>query len=308
VEGGSLQVYQYIAGLFEQANVTVFAHEVGHTTLGLEDLYQMDGTITNTTGYLDGSNWYPPPPENYSLMDTYPWDRINHLDPWAKIHLGFVMPGVVTHDGTYTLYDAEAVRNFSLQATQPEALIVYDPLRADPYQEYFILENRNQATLSDRGLAVWLIDENEIIPGGGHNLRRAIRLIRRNGFWAQMNASLWDGLNAADGYDLTATSTPRNTNWTDGSPSYVEIYDISPAGPAMTFKVRMPPIFVDRSHTGTENGSQANPFNTVPEGIAAIPEPPRTIRIAGGSYPGSLVINTPSTLMGWRNGDAVIGQ
>lgn len=302
VEGGQLQVYQYIAGLLEQANVSVFAHEVGHSTLGLEDLYRIAGSTISPDGYLYGSIWYPPPPDVYSLMATYPRDRITHLDPWAKIHLGFVRPWVVTHDGTYTLHDAETVRNFSLQATQPEALIVYDPLRTDPYTEYFILENRNQATLNDQGLAVWLINENET------TLRKAIRLIRRDGYWASLGSALWDGGNATDGYDLTATSTPRNTNWTDGSSSYVEIYDISPAGPAMTFKVRMPPIFVDRLNTGFENGSQANPFNTVPEGISAIPEPPRTIRIAGGSYAEPLVINTPCTLMGWRNGSVIIGQ
>jgi M6 family metalloprotease-like protein len=308
VEGGGLKVYQHVAGLAEQANVTVFAHEVGHSVLGLEDLYQISGSVNTTTGYTVGTDWYPPPPDRYSLMSNYPWDRINHLDPWAKIHLGFVRPEVASHDGTYTLHDAETVRTFSVQATQPEALIIYDPLRADPFQEYFILENRNQANLEDQGLAVWLIDENEIIPGGASNLRRAIRFIRRDGPWAPLNTTLWDGASAADGYDLTATSTPRNTNWADGSASYVEIYGISAAGPLMTFEVRMPPIFVDRSHTGTEDGSRTHPFNTIPEGISAIPEPPRTIRIAGGSYPGSLVIDSPCSLMGWRNGDAVIGQ
>ncbi len=310
VEGGQLQVYQHMAGLLEQANVSVFAHEVGHSTLGLEDLYRITPSVITGDGYLDSRTWtwYPPPPEVYSLMSTYPRDRITHLDPWAKIHLGFVRPSIVTHDGTYTLHDAETVRNFSLQATQPEALIVYDPLRADLYKEYFILENRNQATLNDQGLAVWLINENKIISGNENNLRKAIRLIRRDGHWAPANSALWDGGNATDGYDLTASSTPRNTNWTDGSSSYVEIYDISPAGPTITFKVRMPPIFVDRSNMSLENGSQANPFNTVPEGISAIPEAPRTIRIAGGSYPEQFDINTPCTLKGWRNGSAIIGQ
>jgi M6 family metalloprotease-like protein len=308
VEGGTLQVYQHVAALAEQANVSVFAHEVGHSVLGLEDLYQISGSVNDATGYTVGTDWYPPPPERYSLMSGYPWDRINHLDPWAKIHLGFVRPQVASHDGTYTLHDAETVRSFAIQASQPEALMIYDPLRANPFQEYFILENRGQANLEDQGLAVWLIDENEIIPGGANNLRRALRLLRRDGPWAALNTALWDGATAAEGYDLTATSTPRNTNWTDGSPSYVEIYDISPAGPAMTFKVRMPPIFVDRSHAGPEDGSRDKPFNTISEGISAIPEPPRTLRIAGGSYAGGLLLDSPCSLMGWRDGDAVIGE
>jgi hypothetical protein len=77
----------------------------------------------------------------------------------------------------------------------------------------------------------------------------------------------------------------------------------------MTFKVTMPPLFIDQAHTtGSENGSQANPFDTVGEGVSAVPEPPRTIKIAGGSYPETVVISTPCTLRGWRNGNAFIGQ
>jgi hypothetical protein len=251
----------------------------------------------------DPSLWFPPAPGHYSLMDGYWVDYVTHLDPWAKIHLGFVKPLVVTHDGIYTLHDAETDRNFSTQGTQPEAIVIYDPLRADPYREYFILENRNEALIDDQGLAIWLIDETT------NDWRKAIRLIRRGGHWVDMIDAMWNGVDDANGYDFTATSTPRNTNWTDGTKSYVEIYDISQAGPAMTFKVRMPPIFVDWDNDPlVEIGSQDFPFDEVDEAIAAIPEAPRTIRIAGGSYPKQLVINTACTLKGWRNGNAVIGQ
>ena len=30
-------------------------------------------------------------------------------------------------------------------------------------------------------------------------------------------------------------------------------------------------VWVDLAHTGTEDGSFENPFNTVPEGVAAVP-------------------------------------
>jgi M6 family metalloprotease-like protein len=255
-------------------------------------------------GYAnDKSNWYPPHPGNFSLMALYWVDYVPHLDPWAKIHLGLVKPVVVTRDGTYSLHAAETVRNFSAQSNQPEALIIYDPLRTDPYNEYFILENRDQGLLNDQGVAVWLINENT------NNRRKVVRLIRRGGHFATDGQALWDGVNNMDGYDLTATSIPRNTSWTDGSSSYIEVYDISQAGSSMTFKVTMPPLFVDQAHTtGSENGSQANPFDTVGEGVSAVPEPPRTIKIAGGSYPETVVISTPCTLRGWRNGNAFIGQ
>lgn len=312
IDSASVEVYQQVTALIEQADVGVAAHEVAHQLLGHGDLYEIVGSPHVADGYMNNNTWYPPPPLKYSIMDKYDPDMVPHLDPWAKIHHGFVKPLVVTHDGTYTLYDAETERKFSAQSSQPEALIIYDPLKQNPYREYFILENRNDPDLDDQGLAVWLINEDSNNWPLGLKFRQVVRFIRREGHWPTLwfadSLSLWNGINEIHGYDLTATSTPRNTSWTDGTRSFIEITDISPAGPAMTFKVTMPPIFVDQSNSGAENGSQNNPFNTILEGINAIPESPRTLRIAGGVYPENLVITTPSTLKGWRNGNAIIGQ
>lgn len=313
----NIRTHQFLPGVREMVRVSVVMHELGHTVFGHGDLYIPTGCTAfqwTADGYVCNGpdDWYPPTPGVFSTMDSYPDSDlpntgfVTHFDPWAKIHLGFVKPLVVTHDGTYTLFDAETERSFSTQGTQPEAIIIYDPLREDPYKEYFIIENRSINNLPpasrDTGLAVWLIDENET------NWRRAVRLIERNGYNVNDDVALWDGVDDEQGYDLTATSTPRNTNWTDNQHSYVEIYNISPAGPVMTFKVVMPPIFVDQSSAGSENGSQSTPFHTIAEGIGAVPEHPRTIRIAGGSYAETLIVDTPITLRGWRNGSAVIGE
>lgn len=315
-ENSDVEVYQQVAGLVEQADVGVTAHEIAHQMLGHGDLYEnghgKPSHVHVADGYEYNNIWYPPPPLKYSIMDKSDPEMIPHLDPWAKIHHGFVKPRVVTHDGTYTLYDAETERNFAGQSSQPEALIIYDPLKQNPYREYFILENRNDPELDDQGLAVWLINETSNNWPLDLKFRQVVRFIRREGHWPTLwfadSLSLWNGINEIHGYDLTATSTPRNTNWTDGSRSYIEVTDISPAGSAMTFKVTMPPIFVDKANSGSENGSQNKPFNTVLEGINAIPESPRTVRIAGGSYLENLILTTPLTLKGWRNGNAIIGQ
>ncbi len=306
-------IYQHIAGVGEMSHEGVVAHEIGHSTLGMGDLYPISSDACSPyvqvqDGYTCSGDWYPPSPEDFSIMASYFFDFVPHIDPWGKIHLGFIKPLVITHDGTYTLYDAETVRNFSTQDTQPEAAIIYDPLRTNPYREYFILENRNQPLLVDRGLAFWLINEESQNWPSGLNFRKVVRLIRRGGHWAGMNQALWDGINQTDGYDITTTSTPRNTNWTDGTPSYIEIYDISQSGSSMTFKVEIPPIFVDWTNSGTENGTQANPYNTILEAINAIPIPPRTIRISGGTYPETIIINKPCTLKSWKNGSVIIGQ
>jgi len=302
-----VQVYQHVAGVGEIAHVEVVAHEVAHSSFGLGDLYSIDPAAcspytTVADGYYCGTTWYPPSPGVYSLMDSYWEDFIMHLDPWAKLHLGFLKPLVVTHDGTYTLYDAETDRSFSTQTSQPEALIIYDPFHVEPYKEYFVVENRNLPGLADHGLAVWLIDE--YTP----DLRKRIRLIRRGGHWAQDADSLWDGVDEAQGYDWTASSAPRDSSWTDGTPSYVELNDVSVAGAAVTVHVRMPPIFVDWVSPWQPTGSQTLPYQRVSNAIAAIPTPPRTIRIAGGSYPDPITISTPCTLMGWRNGNPVLGR
>jgi hypothetical protein len=280
----------------------------GYRAVGPFTLYVRGGG--GSCSYPNDDLWFPQAVEIYSDMGNVPNEYFPDIGPWVKLHLGWIKPLVVTHDGTYTLSDAETVRSFSQQTSQPEALIVYDPLRPDAYKEYFLLENRNietlpdvvPATIMDRGMAVWLINEYQTVG------RRIEWLIRRGGHRAADSAALWDGINDADGYDLTTISNPRNTNWTNDSPSYIEIYDISAADPVMTFKVRMPPIFVDQGNGDYENGWLDNPFNTINEGLAAIPEHPRTLKIAGGSYPETMTINAPCTLMGWRNGNAVIGQ
>jgi M6 family metalloprotease-like protein len=253
-------------------------------------------------------NWFPSPPERFSLMADYPITTVTHPDPWARIHLGFVKPKIITHDGRYSLYDAETTRAFSVQDSQPQAFIIHDPLRQNPLREYFILENRNSSFMPDRGLAIWLINENGEDWPTGLNLRKVVRLLRRGGYWSDEGNALWDGSNPGDGYDFNTYSSPVNSNWTDYSFSFVEVSNISPAGPVMTMDITMPPLFVDRYFGGIERGTQSNPFNTVAEAISAIPEPPRTVRIAGGNYPGSHTISTPCTLKGWKNGNAHLGK
>jgi M6 family metalloprotease-like protein len=306
VDNGAVSVHQHVAGVGEMTHVGVVAHEIAHGAFGLGDLYQIDQGACNpyvhtADGYTCSGVWYPPPPKEYSLMDSYWVDYVSHLDPWAKIHLGFVKPLVIDHDGTYSLYDAETERQFSTQQSFPEAAVICDPVRTPLYKDYFILENRNLTGLPDRGLAVWLIDENDT------NLRRMIRLMRRADPWAIMNQALWDGTTATEGYDLTADSVPRNTDWADGSDSHIEITDISAAGPAMSFTVRLTPIFVDIANSGTETGSEQNPFNTVGEAVSAIPVGPRTLQIAHGQYPESVTISTPCTLTAAPNATATIG-
>jgi len=259
-------------------------------------------------------HWYPAVPAFMSMMASgFNSDStVMALDPWSKIHLGLTKPKVILNDGTYTVFAEEPQRSFSQQDDEPEAYIIYDVQKAAPeaYQEYFIVEARNDPLLPDQGLGIWLINENwtEPYPGLTPNLRRVTRLIHRGGQNPSTSAFLWDG-NDGLYYDWTADSTPRNSAWSDGKPSFVEIVDVSGAGESMTFTVRIPPIFVDDSNiAGPHTGSQDTPFRFLEDGVDAITAPPRSIRIAGGNYSESLMIDTPCTIQHWKGGSANIGQ
>lgn len=281
----------------EAGTVQVLAHEFFHQVFGMADLY--------TCGLPTCSG-------RYSIMDNQN-TQVPHLDPWGKLHLGFITPWVAFEDGTYTLGDAEGMRSVDEQVAQPEALIVYDPRGVNAFNRYFILENRNliksDGTFVDAGLAIWRIDDDGV-SGADFTPRRDIRLLRRK-MSTNDSVALWDGEEQTY-YDLTPMSTPANTDWPDGSPSYIEIYDVSGPGTTMTVSIRLPGVFVDvNSSAQPEDGSQLFPHNMVADGVddAVSSGLQLTIHIAGGNYfEQDLLIDRPVTLMGWRNGAAVIGR
>ncbi len=252
-----------------------------------------------TCDYPHDSQWEPQLATVLSSMKssgTYS----PHMSPWANIHLGFTRPLIVTEDGTYTLHRAETVRSSTQQISQSEALVIYDSTLADPYKEYFILENRapllkDGSASIDEGLAIWQIHDEFATKVDS---RRTIRLVRPE-VWKDSNYALWDGAES-NCYDLTPWSMPKNTNWMAGSPSYIDILNISSAGSTMTVEIRLPGVFVDDANTGSEDGTQAHPWDTVSEGVDDVASSGRnqTIRIAPGAYPeDGLQISTPCMLV-----------
>jgi M6 family metalloprotease-like protein len=349
VDGGTQTLTQKIAMFAEQHGHSAIVHELGHSLLGIEDLYRPQTWSATPTGHFHvksdgtrvGLECPEPPPGWLSPMGSSHDDQhIVHFTPWTKIHAGFVKPQIVTHDGVYAIYDAETKRSFLEQESEPEALIIYDPLSSNPYEKYFILENRNSAWLNStdprigdrRGLAIWLIDERFISDVHSWVSHRVNRLISPCGYSRCAPAdTLWDD----SSYDLTASSTPRNSNWLDpqtarqesDTPSYIEVRDISTTGPAMNVTIRMPPIFVNATWTPAphgSHGSQGYPWMTIGDAIDSIPPDgylghdwhPRTIKVATGDYSepdlvqgdGKIVIDERVTLMGWGPGSAFLGK
>jgi hypothetical protein len=206
---------------------------------------------------------------------------------------------IVEEDGTYTIYPAETSRSIAQQDSFPEALIVHDPFRADPTNEYFVLEYRAvqymTGTMIDEGMAIWQIHDTFAEE---RDSRRSIRLIRPE-VWEDDTKALWDGTESHC-YDLTPFSSPRNTDWLDGTRSYIDILGISDTGSSMTVEIRLPGVFVDEAHVGTEHGTREYPYDTVAEGVSNVYYSGRkqTIRIAPGSYlEDGQTINVPCTLV-----------
>jgi M6 family metalloprotease-like protein len=211
--------------------LALIAHELGHSTLGLDDLYE-DSTI----GYLGNAG--------YSLMaqhqGTCPGTpgttclTAPHLDPWSKIKLGWLTPTVITSDGWYVLDAVE---------TSPTAAILYNPNHSS--REYFIVENRwpgssYEQGLPDQGLAIWHIDENYAGQDGWG--RQTIHLERAQGMApADAWASLWDGADPLGSYNFTPGSSPANSRWQDGSSSSIGVDCVGAAGSSINVFFDIPP-------------------------------------------------------------------
>ena len=141
----------------DQSPWVTSAHEMGHQIFRLLDLYADD---KGYTGVGAGS----------LMCDG--WSDGTHLDPWAKMKLGWLKPTVVTEDGWYDLADVE---------TAPQALILHDPSRGA--QDYFIVENRwpgqsHEDFRGKMGIAIWRVSERD---GSGDWARRTIDFI-----WAKI--------------------------------------------------------------------------------------------------------------------------
>lgn len=200
-------------------SMATIAHELGHQALKLGDLY--------AAGNYRGVS-------QYSLMCDQA--EGSHLDPWAKIKLGWIRPTVITQDGWYTLNNVERYA---------EAYILYNPNHGT--REYFIVENRWPGTsyekkLPDQGLAIWYIDES--YENQSDWARKTISLVWAGGTppIGHPGNALWDGSDSRTGYDLTPTSSPSNTRWNNGWSSQIAILSIPRSGPQVTVFFDVPSL------------------------------------------------------------------
>ncbi|MBU2669416.1 M6 family metalloprotease domain-containing protein [Actinoplanes bogorensis] len=120
--------------------------------------------------------------------------------------------------------------------------------RGNHPQEYFLIENRQQAgrdaALPDSGLAVWHIDESK--EGNEDeemtaDLHYEVSIEQADGSYAlERGCNLGDGGDLFDEGDTFADWTVPDSAWWDRGKSNLTIERISASGPAMTFTIGEP--------------------------------------------------------------------
>src|SRR3954447_2279326 len=212
------KIYGYLT-IPENAKLGVAAHELGHLLFGFPDLYDIDYTSEGI------GNW--------CLMAGGSWngggDTPAHPSAWCKAQQEWVDVENVSQDTTLTLADVKKNRTVHRLWTD-----------GGEGQEYFLLENRQQAgfdaELPGAGLLVWHVDESQ--QSNEDENHYLVALMQADG-----SRDLEQDLNRGDGGDpypgyldkrsFTAGSDPASTGYS-GQDSLVAVTDISDSGDTMT--------------------------------------------------------------------------
>lgn len=196
-------------------NLISIAHEMMHAGFGMgRDWYQfgIDGfDIMGAT--LAGSEFY------------------EGVNAWHAMHLGWIHPTVVLHDGYRTL------RSYTRTGA---ALLLYDPTKGR--QHYWLLENRtldrgsyDEDPAAMRGLNIWRIDETRYLDDAPE--ATPISRVRPCGV-----DGCPDGwyFSTFDGASLVYPERTASVPWNDGTPGTVAVRAIGAAGPMMLVYVDVP--------------------------------------------------------------------
>ncbi len=284
VPGQNVTVNGQLASLDHRASFMTIAHELSHS-LGTADLY--------------GSSCFN---SGVSLMTCTIFNvdndrRTYHLDPWHKMRLGWLRPRIFTlGEGGLTTVAASQI----ISANTP--VLLYDPARGA--SDYFLIEFRNNrlpngtdhdANLTDAstatpftdaasGMAVWHVNAGTVNHEGAP-------------------------MNQVGGSALWNVPTPL-LRWGDGSATGTRLNPVSVinGGREMVLEwFTLSEMWIDFAFNGAlENGSFANPFNTLTEGVAAAPRG-ATLKIKTGSTSTTISINKRLNLEA-VGGPVVIGR
>jgi immune inhibitor A len=218
---GGVKVYAYLT-IPENAKLGVSAHELGHLLFGFPDLYDIDYSSEGI------GNW--------CLMAGGSWngggDTPAHPSAWCKAQQGWVDVVQVSSDTDLQLPDVKTTKQVHRLWTDGTV-----------GQEYFLLENRQQAgydaELPGGGLLIWHVDESkESNEDENHYL---VGLMQADGSRdMENNVNRGDGGDPYPGWmsntEFTSTSSPASTGYS-GQDSLVSVTGISDADGTVTATV-----------------------------------------------------------------------
>ena len=277
----------------EFGHLTDFAtvvHELSHT-LGTLDLYGVGGLSYRLT-LMGNTGCSPPCPENPAIF---------HLDPWHKMQLGWCEPRI------YSLRAGGIATMAAAQMANPGApIILYDPARGTG--EFFMLEYRTEtspngpgydASVGGNGLVIWHIQQD-----ANHNpvlLPNRSRIV-----WSEGAPNL-----ARGGSDIWGSgSTSPYLRWLDGTESRTRLH-VRPfntgTGSITVEWWAEEDVWVDFNYFSfLEDGTFIWPFNTLAEGVNAVPYG-GAIKFKTGSSAETALISKRMTLQTY-NGPVLIGR
>jgi M6 family metalloprotease-like protein len=212
-DGVKLNRYMMAALNGQPTNYTV-AHESGHMLFGWPDLYGVG---------------------DYCIMAN----RDSNANPVG------INDAFRSDQGWIEVSDLDSTNNNAQLTSLPDG-IAYRYLNPARPSEYFLWSNLQNsaewASLKGGGLLVWHFDKG--IAGNAPPAKLELAVVQAAPGSRQLGATTWpspgsaatDLFAAGRNSELSATTQP-SSNWNDGSPSALRLYDISASGPSMQFSI-----------------------------------------------------------------------
>ena len=210
--------YYQMTNMGQSLYLGTFCHENGHMLCGWPDLYDY------TYRSAGVGQWCLMAFGTVDYNPCEPCAFMKYISGWGTTTvLSGLQVGLDAPAGIDAIYKYEHATN--------------------PY-EYYLIENRQQSgrdrQLPGAGLAIWHVDEwgSNDYPEMTPELHYLVTLVQADGEW-----DLEHYYNYGDATDVWSaparthcgTSTHPNTAWWDGSPSGLNVYDISTSGAVMKF-------------------------------------------------------------------------
>jgi len=224
------------------ATIGIIAHELGHGTFNLPDLYAGSSTRIGYYGLMGNGSW------GQAKSSDFPGSSPTHMTAWSKIDVGWFTPQKIHTD---------AASFMELTATGSSN---YNIIKAPMYNnkdEYFLLENRGALGYDEGlkyvnpnylgGIAIWHIDDAIIASNRVANTvnadadHKGVDLEEAAGSSVdELKGDPVTNLYYSSNVDAFTPNTTPNTNLYNDEHSYIFITDISSLGTVMSLKINNP--------------------------------------------------------------------